>query len=205
MHVVFALEALELAAGTGARAVQYIAAFSTQDDVFQHREIVHQHEVLMDHADAQGDGLLAAGDPDRLAADQNVAAVGVIKTVKDRHQRRFAGAVLADNAVNGAAFDAEIDVPVGLDRAEGFGNAAQFDCRMHRLGSLARPCLLRSFFRHAVLRPNRLPTLLARTAEKFRPAVAFQASAQKYASTQENFDRLVDVFGGWYCRREEGA
>ena len=33
-------------------------AFGAEDDVFQHGEILDQHEVLVDHADADGDGVV---------------------------------------------------------------------------------------------------------------------------------------------------
>ena len=54
----------------------------------------------------------------RLAADADLAAVGLVEAVEDRHQRRLAGAVLADDAVDGAALDFQIDVAIGADRAE---------------------------------------------------------------------------------------
>ncbi len=47
-----------------------------------------------------------------------LAAVGLVEAVEDRHQRRLAGAVLADDAVDGAALDDEIDVAIGPDSAE---------------------------------------------------------------------------------------
>ncbi len=40
---------------------------------------------------------------DRLAVDADLAAVGLVEAVEDRHQRRLAGAVLADDAVDRAA------------------------------------------------------------------------------------------------------
>ena len=54
-------------------------------------------------------------------------AVGFVEAVEDRHQRRFAGAVLADDAVDDAALDDEIDVLVGVNRAEALVDADEFD------------------------------------------------------------------------------
>ncbi len=51
-----------------------------------------------------------SGMRDRLAVDADLAAVGLVEAVEDRHQRRLAGAVLADDAVDGAAPDREVDV-----------------------------------------------------------------------------------------------
>jgi hypothetical protein len=81
----------------------------------------------MHHADAMADRLARGADSDRLAVDADLTAVGFIKTVQDRHQRRFAGAVLADNAVDDAALDDEIDVVVGVNGAEALIDADQFD------------------------------------------------------------------------------
>src|SRR5690606_36191634 len=53
-----------------------------------------------------------------LAVDANGAAVRGIEAIKDRHQGRLAGTVLANDAVNGAAANGEIDVPIGVDRPE---------------------------------------------------------------------------------------
>ena len=52
---------------------------------------------------------------------------GLVEAVENRHQRRFSGAILADDAVNDAAFDDEIDVIVGVNRAEALVDADQFD------------------------------------------------------------------------------
>ena len=49
-------------------------------------------------------------DRHRLAADADLAAVGLVEAVEDRHQRRLAGAVLADDAVDRAALDLQVDV-----------------------------------------------------------------------------------------------
>ena len=85
--------------------VEQRLAFGAEDDVFEHGEILDQHEMLVDHADAERDGVVGRLDRDRLAADPDLAAVGLVEAVEDRHQRRLAGAVLADDAVDGAALD----------------------------------------------------------------------------------------------------
>src|SRR5271170_8208511 len=81
----------------------------------------------MHHADAVADRLARRADPDRLAVDADLAGVGLVEAVENRHQRRFSGAILADDAVNDAAFDDEIDVIVGVNRAEALVDADQFD------------------------------------------------------------------------------
>jgi hypothetical protein len=51
----------------------------------------------------------------------------MIEAVEDRHQRRLAGAILADDAVHAAAADGEVDVLVGVDRPEPLVDLDQFD------------------------------------------------------------------------------
>ena len=63
----------------------------------------------------------------RLAVDADLAGVGLVEAVENRHQRRFSGPVLADDAVDDAALDDEIDVIVGVNRAEALVDADQFD------------------------------------------------------------------------------
>ena len=102
-------------------------ALGAEHHVFEHGERRHQHEVLMHHADAVADRLARGADPDRLAVDADFASVGFIEAVQNRHQRRFAGPVLADDAVDDAALDDEIDVVVGVNRAEALIDADELD------------------------------------------------------------------------------
>jgi hypothetical protein len=81
-------------------------------------EIVDQHEMLMDHADAGGDGGVGVEDPGRLAVDEDLAGISLIEAVEDAHQRRLAGAVLADDSVDLALPDLHVDVLVGVNEAE---------------------------------------------------------------------------------------
>src|SRR3546814_97858 len=64
--------------------------FGTQHDVLHHRHGVHQHEVLMHHADAGGDGVARRADRHRPPVDEDLAAVGLVEAVEDAHQRRLA-------------------------------------------------------------------------------------------------------------------
>ena len=53
----------------------------------------------------QGDGLGGGADGAGFAVDADLAGIGLVETVEDRHQRRFAGAVLTDDPVDRAALD----------------------------------------------------------------------------------------------------
>ena len=127
LEAVFAPEFAEPLADRARALGEQRAALGAEHHVFEHGERRHQHEVLMHHADAVADRLARGADSDRLAVDADLACVGFVEAVEDRHQRRFAGAVLADDAVDDSALDDEIDVVVGVNRAEALVDADEFD------------------------------------------------------------------------------
>lgn len=127
LQFVFLRQALQFLPRPRQRGAQQRPVLGPQDDVFQHCEILHQLEMLEYHADAGADRRLAVGDRDGLARDQDFPRVRPVKAIQDRHQGGLAGAVFADDAVDGATRHNQIDVPVGLDRTERLGNPAQFD------------------------------------------------------------------------------
>ena len=115
---------LDLLPGPAADAVQLLAA---EHDVLQDGEVVGEHEVLVHHADAAGDGVAGVAEGDLLAVDGDGALVRLLHAVEDLHQGGLAGAVLADEGVDGAAADGDVDVVVGDDAGEALGDAVQFD------------------------------------------------------------------------------
>ena len=115
---------LDLGAGPGADAVQLLAA---EDDVLQHREVVGEHEVLVHHADAARDGVRRAAEDDLRAVDGDGPLVRLLHPVEDLHQGRLAGAVLTAEGVDGASAHGDVDVSVGDDTGEAFGDAVEFD------------------------------------------------------------------------------
>ncbi len=50
--------------------------------------------------------------------EENLAGVGPVEPVEDVHQRRLAGAVLAEERVHFALAELEVDVVVGDDAGE---------------------------------------------------------------------------------------
>ena len=68
-----------------------------------------------------------AGD---LAVDEDLALVGRVQPVQDVHQGALARAVLAQQAVDLAGLDDEVDVIVRDERAEPLRDAAQLE--LHR-------------------------------------------------------------------------
>ncbi len=83
--------------------------------------------MLEHHADACGNRGLAVRDRSLLTLDENLAGVCFVEPIQDRHQRRLACTILADNAVDRAGHHADRDVLVGLNGAKGFGDAFEFD------------------------------------------------------------------------------
>src|SRR5580704_6485862 len=63
----------------------------------------------------------------RRAAQQHATFVWLLQAVEDAHQRRFAGAVLAHDAMNLAARDDEIDVIIGDEGAVALDDADRLE------------------------------------------------------------------------------
>ena len=66
------------------------------------------------------------------AVEQHFASVGREDAGEDVHQRRLAGAVLAEQRVNLAALEVEIDAAQSLHAAEMLGDAAHGEQRRRR-------------------------------------------------------------------------
>jgi hypothetical protein len=69
------------------------------------------------------------GPPDatNLAVDENLSAVGGVEAVSDAHGGRLPRPVLADDGVNGAGLDRDVDMVVGEDAAEALGDVPKLD------------------------------------------------------------------------------
>ena len=119
------------------------SALRSEHHVLDDAEGIHQHEVLVDHADAGGDGVLAAFDGHRPPGDPDLAPVRPVEAVEDAHQGGLAGAVLAHQSVNRAARDREAHVPVRMDTPEALVHAPELDRRhggaLRHFGPRRRP------------------------------------------------------------------
>ena len=94
------------------------AALVAHDHVLERGHGPDQLEVLVDHADAVADGVARLVDVDRPTVDPDLAAVGAIEAGEDVHQRRLAGAVLAEQRVQLARTELELRVVEGDRGAE---------------------------------------------------------------------------------------
>src|SRR5215213_11124119 len=76
------------------------AGFGPEDDVLGDSHSLDQHEVLVDHADAECDRIVRRFDIADLAVDKDLAAVGGVEAVSDAHRGRLTRAILADDGMN---------------------------------------------------------------------------------------------------------
>jgi hypothetical protein len=85
------------------------------------------------HADPSPDGVAGAFDLDGLVVHEDLALVRLQQSIQDVHQRGLAGAVLAEQRVDLAGFDGEVDVIVRDEATETFRDAAQFESQRRLL------------------------------------------------------------------------
>src|SRR5690606_674096 len=100
-------------------------ALLSEHDVLGDGEDGHEHEVLVHHADAGGHRVARAGERDGLTVDDDLTAVGLVQPVQHVHQRALAGTVLAQDGVDLARLDDEVDRVVGDERPERLGDPPQ--------------------------------------------------------------------------------
>src|SRR5439155_1089498 len=110
------------------------AALVAEDDVLGNGERRHEHEVLVDHPDAERDGVARAGDAHVALAIADRPGVGVIEAVEDVHEGRLACAVLADKGVDLALVHHEVDPVERLEISKALADAAHLEKR-HALGA----------------------------------------------------------------------
>ena len=86
-----------------------------------------QHEVLVHHADAGAHRVSGALEVLDVVVEQDHAFVSRVQAVEHVHQRGLARAVLAEQAVDLAGFDREIDAVVGDETAEPLRDSTEFE------------------------------------------------------------------------------
>ena len=88
------------------------------EDVLGDRHRPDQREVLVDHPEARGDRVARRAERHRPAVDEDLPVVGLVEPVEDAHQGALAGAVLAEQGVDLARGQREVDAVVGDDARE---------------------------------------------------------------------------------------
>jgi hypothetical protein len=79
----------------------------TEDDVVDHSHVVHQTEMLVHHGDAAGESIRWARRVIRPPVEAHGALIREMHAEDQIAQGRFAGAVLAENAMHLARHDVE--------------------------------------------------------------------------------------------------
>src|SRR5688500_13962227 len=98
-----------------------------EHDVFRNGHCLDQHEVLVDHADAERDRVVRRLDVAHLPIDEDLTAVSGIKAVSDTHRRRFAGAVLTYDGMDRSGLNDDVDMIVSQHIAEAFCDLSKFE------------------------------------------------------------------------------
>src|ERR1044072_2962695 len=103
------------------------ARLGAEDDVLRDGHRLDQHEVLVDHADAERDRVVRRLDVTHLAVDDDLAAVSRVEPVGDAHRRRFPRAILTDDGVDRPGLTDDVNVVVCEYVAEAFGYLSEFE------------------------------------------------------------------------------
>ena len=99
-----------------------------QNDVLEHAEGRGQHEVLVYHADPQGDGLPGGVDLDLFPVDPDGPGGGTLHTIQLVHDGGLAGAVFPHEAVDLSLPDRERDMVVGQNTGVLLDDVDHFYC-----------------------------------------------------------------------------
>ena len=96
-----------------------------QRQVFGNRQGRDESQLLRNGGNARRDGIVRAAEVIGLAINRDLALIGPVHAAQNPRQRRFAGAVLADQGVDLARHHVEIDTIERARRAELLGDAAR--------------------------------------------------------------------------------
>ncbi len=102
-------------------------SLQAQHDILDDRHGLHQHEVLVDHADSQVDGIARRPDVRPPAMHMDFAGICPVQAGQDVHQGALAGAVFAQQRVDFAGPHFEIDVVAGDNAREALDDAVHED------------------------------------------------------------------------------
>src|SRR5262249_23800656 len=114
--------------------------FAAEEDILGDVQVLGQRQVLIHHLDAEIARLARAVEAHRPPVEQKLSSARLIEAGEDLHQRRFAGAVVADDAEHLTAIELEIDPAQRRDGAEILEDAVSFEDRLRRAGIRRREC-----------------------------------------------------------------
>ena len=122
----------ELLAGLARHAAplheaEAVGRLGAEKDVFGHRQVRGDAQLLMHHGDAGRVRVAGRAETGVLPVQRKTAGEFRMHAGDDLHQRAFSRAVFADETMDLAGEQREIDPAKRLDAAEGFGDPSQFE------------------------------------------------------------------------------
>ena len=103
------------------------AAVPARHDVFQHRHVGKQLEILESARDAEAHDFVGLKDVDALPGEPDLTPVRALEARDQVDERGLSGAVRADDRLDAAARDAKAHAVHRLEPAEGFAQVANFE------------------------------------------------------------------------------
>ena len=123
-------QALDLAVhGAAVDPLEAAQRVEAHDDVLRDAEVGEQRRLLVDDRDARVARRVGGVEVDLGAVDEHRAGVAPDDAAEHLHERRLAGAVLADQRAHLAGPEAEVGVAQRADGAVGLRGVAQLDDR----------------------------------------------------------------------------
>ena len=102
---------------------------ASHEYVADNRHAVDQRSVLIDRFDADPLAVLAGFHLDRFAVGEDLSGIGFHNPRHQLDHRRFAGAIVAQQAYDLALIDVEVEIDQRLDGAVAFGDSADLEER----------------------------------------------------------------------------
>src|SRR5207249_952879 len=84
------------------------SCFSAQENVIESGMRSGEHEMLVNHSDAGGNGVGWRGPMAIPAVYEDLSAIGLIQPVQNLHGRGFACPIFADDTVDSSALNRQI-------------------------------------------------------------------------------------------------
>src|SRR5258705_12073839 len=81
----------------------------------------------MNHANPQRDRVMRSCNVADLVFNQNLARIGLVKSVRDTHRGGFAGAILPHDSVNRTRLDDDVHLVVGENLSKALGYVSEFE------------------------------------------------------------------------------
>jgi hypothetical protein len=99
----------------------------SESDILRNGLVRNEHEVLVDHSDSALQGITRRTELYPLFTNANRSFVRPVTTREDTHQGRLSGSILAKEGMDFSGFYFKIDIVIGQDAGEPFGDPLHAD------------------------------------------------------------------------------